>query len=106
MLYNETETELENQVTETENDKNLVKIGYKEANVYVLVALRKLMNGNKEIILQGRGMLIPKCITVALILKANYMKDINVRTELGSQLWNNEYVPDISIRCSKFSYVS
>jgi DNA-binding protein Alba len=88
------------------NDKNCIMVGHKETNIYVLFALRQLTNnGNKEVTLKARGNLIPRCITIALILKSNYIKDLNFRISVDSELLQNEYIPNISIRLSKFSCI-
>lgn len=77
--YNVMETEFE---TETEleiNDKNCINVGFKNSNAYVLFGLRQIMNGNSEVVFRARGNQIPKAITVACILKKNYLKDLNFR---------------------------
>ncbi len=93
-------------IDETENDKNCINVGFKDASVYILFGLRQIMNGNKEIVLQARGNNISKAITISEILKNNYIKDLNFHVEIGSTLMENNFIPTIRIRCSKFSYIS
>jgi DNA-binding protein Alba len=95
-----------NITNETENDDNIIRVGFKNTDAYVLYALNKfLLYGSKNIVLEARGINIPKSIVIAGILKNNYIRDLNFRISIGSQLLENQYVPTIQINCSKFAYI-
>ena len=93
-------------------EPNLVYIGSKEPNAYILYILSQLSIGDsKEIMIQARGFHIQKAIVVAELLKVIYIHDINYRIEIGIDLIKHtsggqNYVPRITIHASRFAYVT
>jgi DNA-binding protein Alba len=91
---------------EKDNPNNL-KIGHKDASVYVLFALNQILNSNNEVTLNARGHIVQKAISVAMLLKKNYVKDLKIVTEIDSILMDNNFdntknfVPSIRIRLFK-----
>lgn len=89
---------------EFEDDPSMIKIGRKDIDVYILFSLQQLMqNENKEITIVARGMLITKCILVAMILKNNYMKDLSLETTINMVVLGEDdsNIPTINIKISK-----
>ncbi len=89
-----------------EVQNNCIYIGSKRTVNYLNYALTQFLNAEtKEVILKARGNMIPKAIYVACILKSYHIKDLQFRTEIGSELLDNNHVPNIKIHASKFACV-
>lgn len=90
----------ENKIKTDENcdyNPDHIFVGHKEPEVYIMFALSQLLNGKDEVVLQARGMIIPKAISIAMILRENYIKNLKIEPTIDSVLLENNHVPTIKI---------
>lgn len=88
---------------EYNNEPSTIKIGHKDINIYLMFILQQLMNGQKNVNIIARGMLVTKCILVAMVLKNSYMKDLSLEATIDMVVLgeNNSNIPTINIKLSR-----
>ncbi len=80
--------------------ENIVYIGNKPINSYVMACVNQFNKGDPEIVLKARGRAISRAVDVAEVLKRLFLKDVIVVTNIAI---NTEEVQNREGRTSNIS---